>query len=137
VPGTLSEVDHVDGWALGNGTTDIDRLTLCCGWHNRWRHTNPHQIDIGNDKDGRFVYRLLPPPDRYGGFKAPPSWTQQNDRDRPAAHIPAQRPSPATPAGRTHHRHPSTRTHRPEMAAPPRERQDSGDTQIPSRRRPA
>ncbi|MFI0357852.1 DUF222 domain-containing protein [Actinomadura sp. 9N407] len=62
VPGTLSEVDHVDGWALDHGATDIDRLTLCCGWHNRWRHTNPHQTHIHKDHNGRFIYRLLPPP---------------------------------------------------------------------------
>ncbi len=35
VPGTLCEVDHVYGWALGNSPTDIDQLALSCGWHNR------------------------------------------------------------------------------------------------------
>ena len=38
VPGTLCEIDHVGGWALGS-PTDIDQLTLTCGWHNRYvRH---------------------------------------------------------------------------------------------------
>jgi hypothetical protein len=65
VPGTLCEVDHVDGWALTDCPTDIDRLALCCGWHNRYKHTNPHQINIQKEQDGRFVYRLLPL-DAYG-----------------------------------------------------------------------
>ncbi|MFI0357611.1 DUF222 domain-containing protein [Actinomadura sp. 9N407] len=61
VPGTLCEVDHVDGWALGNGPTDIDRLALTCGWHNRWVYTNPDRTHISKGQDGRFIYRLLPP----------------------------------------------------------------------------
>ncbi|MDL4814476.1 HNH endonuclease signature motif containing protein [Actinomadura opuntiae] len=60
-PGTLCEVDHVNGWALGS-PTDIDQLALCCGWHNRFKHASPNQIDIGKDRNGRYVYRLLPPP---------------------------------------------------------------------------
>jgi hypothetical protein len=63
VPGTLCEVDHVHGWALGESPTDIDQLTLACGWHNRFKHTRPDQIQITKDQDGRYVYRLLPPPD--------------------------------------------------------------------------
>ncbi|MDL4819804.1 HNH endonuclease signature motif containing protein [Actinomadura opuntiae] len=63
IPGTLCEVDHVHGWALGHSPTDIDQLTLTCGWHNRFKHTSPHQIGISKDPDGRYVYRLLPPPD--------------------------------------------------------------------------
>lgn len=62
VPGTLCEVDHVNGWALGNSPTDIDQLALCCGWHNRYKHANPHQIHSTRDITGRFTYRLLPPP---------------------------------------------------------------------------
>ncbi|GAA2588603.1 DUF222 domain-containing protein [Actinomadura fulvescens] len=60
-PGFLCEVDHVDGWALGNSPTDIDKLTLCCGWHNRWKHTHPHQMQITKTNDGRYTYRALPP----------------------------------------------------------------------------
>ncbi|MGI5321763.1 DUF222 domain-containing protein [Actinomadura nitritigenes] len=63
VPGSLCEVDHVHGWALGNSPTDIDQLALTCGWHNRFKHTNPAQIQITKDQDGRYVYRLLPPAD--------------------------------------------------------------------------
>ncbi|MFF0523051.1 DUF222 domain-containing protein [Actinomadura nitritigenes] len=63
VPGTLCEVDHVHGWALGNSPTDIDQLTLTCGWHNRFKHTNPDQIHITKDQDGQYIYRLLPPAD--------------------------------------------------------------------------
>ncbi|MFF0526670.1 DUF222 domain-containing protein [Actinomadura nitritigenes] len=63
VPGTLCEVDHVHGWALGRSPTDIDQLALACGWHNRFKHSRPDQIQITKDQDGRYVYRLLPPAD--------------------------------------------------------------------------
>ncbi|TMQ79341.1 DUF222 domain-containing protein, partial [Actinomadura soli] len=62
VPGTLCEIDHVQGWVLG-APTDIDQLALCCGWHNRFKHTNPDQIHISHHSTGRYVYRVLPPPD--------------------------------------------------------------------------
>ncbi|WP_395951126.1 DUF222 domain-containing protein [Actinomadura sp. 3N508] len=65
VPGTLCEVDHVTGWALGS-PTDIDRLALCCGWHNRFKHTNAEQMNIVRDSTGRYIYRVLPPPDAHG-----------------------------------------------------------------------
>ncbi|MFI0409937.1 DUF222 domain-containing protein [Actinomadura sp. 3N508] len=68
VPGTLCEVDHVGGWAIGS-PTDIDRLALCCGWHNRFKHTNAEQVRIVRDATGRYVYRVLPPPDA----NAPPA----------------------------------------------------------------
>ncbi|MFG2002805.1 DUF222 domain-containing protein [Spirillospora sp. NPDC048911] len=61
VPGFLCEIDHVDGWALGNSPTDIDKLALCCGWHNRWKHANPKQMHISRGDHGRYVYRTLPP----------------------------------------------------------------------------
>ncbi|MER6817908.1 DUF222 domain-containing protein [Spirillospora sp. NPDC000708] len=66
VPGTLCEVDHVHGWALGHSPTDIDQLALTCGWHNRFKHSRPDQIQITKDQDGRYVYRLLPPADARG-----------------------------------------------------------------------
>ncbi|MGP4022806.1 DUF222 domain-containing protein [Actinomadura sp. 3N407] len=62
VPGTLCEVDHVNGWALGNSPTDIDQLALACGWHNRFKHTNAEQIHIARHANGRYIYRVLPPP---------------------------------------------------------------------------
>ncbi|MFB4309811.1 DUF222 domain-containing protein [Actinomadura sp. GTD37] len=86
VPGTLCEVDHVNGWALGHSPTDIDKLTLCCGWHNRFKHANPTQINITRDRVGRYVYRLLPPDDPH---PAPASrtpsnlWTAKSHRVRP------------------------------------------------------
>ncbi|MEU9025923.1 DUF222 domain-containing protein, partial [Actinomadura sp. NPDC048394] len=72
-PGTLCEVDHVNGWALGHSPTDIDQLALTCGWHNRFKHTRPDQIQITKDPDGRYVYRLLPPPDARGATGPPGS----------------------------------------------------------------
>ncbi|WP_173097051.1 HNH endonuclease signature motif containing protein [Actinomadura verrucosospora] len=72
-PGTLCEVDHVGGWALGNSPTDIDQLTLTCGWHNRFKHASPDQIEITKDRDGLYVYRLLPPSDtRSASGNGPP-----------------------------------------------------------------
>lgn len=62
IPGPLCEVDHVDGWALGDSPTDIDRLTLCCAWHNRYKHTHPNRITIEKHPDGGYVYRIHPPP---------------------------------------------------------------------------
>ncbi|MFA1545735.1 HNH endonuclease signature motif containing protein [Actinomadura chokoriensis] len=62
VPGTLCEVDHVHGWVLGRSPTDIDRLALCCGWHNRWKHANPTKIHITTGPDGRHTYRIAAPP---------------------------------------------------------------------------
>ncbi|WP_243726134.1 HNH endonuclease signature motif containing protein, partial [Actinomadura rubrisoli] len=61
VPGTLCEVDHVDGWVLGDSPTDIDKLALCCGWHNRFKHANAQQFYVDRDPGGRYTYRLLPP----------------------------------------------------------------------------
>ncbi|MEU5991293.1 DUF222 domain-containing protein [Spirillospora sp. NPDC047418] len=61
IPGTLCEVDHVHGWALGHNPTDIDQLTLTCGWHNRYKHTNPDRIHINRGPDGRYTYHLHPP----------------------------------------------------------------------------
>ncbi|WP_160160902.1 HNH endonuclease signature motif containing protein [Actinomadura sp. K4S16] len=62
VPGTLCEVDHVNGWALGKSPTDIDKLALCCGWHNRYKHTHPQHIHTTHDPTtGRYTYRLHPP----------------------------------------------------------------------------
>jgi hypothetical protein len=75
VPGTLCEVDHVHGWALGNSPTDIDQLALSCGWHNRWKHANPTRIDITTGADGRHTYRLRPPSEATATVHPPP-WLQ-------------------------------------------------------------
>ena len=76
VPGTLCEVDHVNGWALGS-PTDIDQLTLTCGWHNRYKASNPDRIDISRGPDGRYTYRLHPPgPRTVSAPGRPPPWHQ-------------------------------------------------------------
>ncbi|WP_255204807.1 HNH endonuclease signature motif containing protein [Actinomadura sp. BRA 177] len=74
VPGTLCEVDHVHGWALGRSPTDIDQLALCCGFHNRWKHANPTRIRIVRGPDGRHIYRVAAPPDAV--IVRPPPWLQ-------------------------------------------------------------
>ncbi|GAA1824342.1 hypothetical protein GCM10009735_69180 [Actinomadura chokoriensis] len=78
IPGTLCEVDHVHGWALGHSPTDIDQLTLTCGWHNRYKHTNTHHIHITREHNGnRYTYRLHPPGDTTTSAPGrPPPWLQ-------------------------------------------------------------
>ncbi|QKW39023.1 DUF222 domain-containing protein [Actinomadura sp. NAK00032] len=77
VPGTLCEVDHVHGWALGRSPTDIDQLALTCGWHNRYKHTHPHHLHITKALDGRYTYRLHPPGTRTLPQPGrPPPWPQ-------------------------------------------------------------
>ncbi|URM99123.1 HNH endonuclease [Actinomadura madurae] len=80
VPGTLCEVDHVNGWALGDSPTDIDKLALCCGWHNRFKHANAEQMHITQDTTGRYIYRVLPPPDT----RATPTTTPPTELTRAA-----------------------------------------------------
>jgi hypothetical protein len=76
VPGTLAEVDHVEGWALGS-STDIDQLALCCGWHNRWKAANPDKVDVTRTSDGRYTYRLHPPGSGAAPASGrPPPWLQ-------------------------------------------------------------
>ncbi|MGP4025466.1 DUF222 domain-containing protein [Actinomadura sp. 3N407] len=87
VPGTLCEVDHVHGWALGNSPTDIDQLALTCGWHNRWKAGNPAQVTITKNLDGRYSYRVLPPDG--AGLTPQPVWPSA-DAPRPvASHAPS------------------------------------------------
>ncbi|MER7541786.1 DUF222 domain-containing protein [Spirillospora sp. NPDC127506] len=83
VPGTLCEVDHVRGWALGNNPTDIDQLALTCGWHNRYKHTHPDRLHITKTPDGRYTYRLHPPGTRTlrpngdpEPGRPPPAWVE-------------------------------------------------------------
>lgn len=61
IPGTLCEVDHVNGFALGQSPTDINMLTLACGWHNRFKSAHPDQVRIALGEDGRHTYGILPP----------------------------------------------------------------------------
>ncbi|WP_433466536.1 DUF222 domain-containing protein [Spirillospora sp. CA-128828] len=82
VPGTLCEIDHVNGWALGS-PTDIDKLALCCGWHNRYKHTNPQRLRITKDEDGRYTYRTRPPDRGELTFAAPPTRTTATSHPPP------------------------------------------------------
>ncbi|CNF32049.1 protein of uncharacterised function DUF222 [Mycobacterium tuberculosis] len=97
VPGTLCEVDHVHGWALGHSPTDIDQLALCCGWHNRWAHANPQQISITKSRAGRYVYRVLPPEDPRpapGTPSASDLWAATSRRVQPRSHRRVRQSSP-------------------------------------------
>ncbi len=98
VPGTLCEIDHVDGWALGDSPTDIDKLALCCGWHNRFKHTNPSQLQITTDESGRYTYRLIPPPTRLPRPTARPRPTATAFDSSPTAPVTAAAaPAPDLP----------------------------------------
>ncbi|WP_131732574.1 HNH endonuclease signature motif containing protein [Actinomadura formosensis] len=114
VPGTLCEVDHVHGWALGDSPTDIDRLALTCGWHNRWKAANPRQIHITRGADGRYGYRLLPPEDARERHR-PPSGTHMPWNTAPPT--PVIRPSPPGPY--------QGQRCRPRTGAPPRGRRQT------------
>ncbi|MEO3825344.1 DUF222 domain-containing protein [Actinomadura sp. B10D3] len=98
VLGTLCEVDHVHGWALG-APTDIDQLTLTCGWHNRYKATNPDRIHITRTPTGRHIYRLRPPNTRQPA--APPPWIIDPK--------PTTAPHPAIPLERSPQHQPPTR----------------------------
>ncbi|MEU8121482.1 DUF222 domain-containing protein [Spirillospora sp. NPDC049024] len=94
VPGTLCEVDHVNGWALGNSPTDIDKLALCCGWHNRYKHTNLQHIHTTHDPaTGRYTYRLHPP----GTPTNHPQNTNPPTAEPPTAEPPTAEPRTAEP----------------------------------------
>ncbi|WP_067456089.1 DUF222 domain-containing protein [Actinomadura macra] len=86
VPGHLCEVDHVNGWVLRHSPTGIDKLALCCGWHNRFKHTAPARLHITTDESGRYTYRLLPPPNTARPnpwYQAPPAPTPRRVGLRP------------------------------------------------------
>ncbi|MFD0683185.1 HNH endonuclease signature motif containing protein [Actinomadura fibrosa] len=112
VPGALCEVDHVKGWALNGSPTDIDQLALCCGWHNRHKHTHPDQMQITKAPDGRYTYRLLPPPSpattqRINAaetgmptFDDPAPTTRSDSRNTtPTTHPPANQDDPTRHSG--------------------------------------
>jgi Domain of unknown function (DUF222) len=67
IPATAWQVDHVDGWENGQ-PTDIDRLVICCAWHNKYKWRHPDRITITQHDDGRYHYKIVrPPPRRYVG----------------------------------------------------------------------
>ena len=72
VPGPLCEVDHVAGWVLDDGPTDIDNLALTCCFHNRFKAAEPDRVHIDRAADGRYTYRLLAPQDFRDGQRPPP-----------------------------------------------------------------
>jgi hypothetical protein len=85
VPGALCEIEHVGGWALGS-PTDIDQLTLACGWHNRFAAANPNRIHITRAPDGRYTYRLHPPGDTTTSTSGrPPPWLKAAGSSRTIA----------------------------------------------------
>jgi hypothetical protein len=64
IPSWMAEFHHVDGWKLG-AATDIDKLTVACGFHNRWIEENPDRVETTRDHRGRHHVRLLPPWDAH------------------------------------------------------------------------
>ncbi|GAA0594074.1 hypothetical protein GCM10009546_65430 [Actinomadura livida] len=94
VPGTLCEVDHVTGWALHDGPTDIDNLTLTCAFHNRYKAAHPDSVHITRGPDGRYTYRIQPA----NGPTTPPPAT--DPWEGPANDPPRLRPQ-ARPRGRS------------------------------------
>jgi hypothetical protein len=60
IPARFCEVDHVLNWADG-GTTDIDLLAPCCGWHNRLKYERPDWVTRARESDGRWRYTLHRP----------------------------------------------------------------------------
>jgi hypothetical protein len=83
IPAHLSEVHHLGGgWKIGT-PTDIDQLTMLCGWHNRWIETHQHQVVQSRDVQGRTVLKILPP------------WSRQREdsaRPRQKANVGTRRP---------------------------------------------
>ncbi|HZB28976.1 MAG TPA: DUF222 domain-containing protein [Streptosporangiaceae bacterium] len=70
IPATGCQVDHVDGWENGQGS-DIDRLVMCCAFHNRYKWRHPDRMIISRRADGRYRYQIARPerprPDGRGG----------------------------------------------------------------------
>jgi hypothetical protein len=60
IPATGCQVDHVDGWENGQ-STDIDRLVLCCAWHNKYKWRHPDRVIINCYADGRYRYQIIRP----------------------------------------------------------------------------
>ncbi|WP_242882388.1 HNH endonuclease signature motif containing protein [Actinomadura litoris] len=89
VPGTLCEVDHVRGWALERSPTDIDKLALACGWHNRYKHANPDRVIVRRTAEGTHTYRLRPP--GQARPRAPESTGNAPAKHPPVGHTPVGR----------------------------------------------
>ena len=62
IPAHLCEVHHADGgWKKMGTPTDIDRLAMACGWHNRWIEDHPGQSTQTRDQRGRISITIGPP----------------------------------------------------------------------------
>ena len=81
IPATGCQVDHIDGWENGQ-PTDIDRLVMCCAFHNRYKWRNPDRITIIQRTDGRYAYHIARPGAR----------PQRQNRDRPTSRSPDRGP---------------------------------------------
>jgi hypothetical protein len=71
IPAAVCQIDHVDGWENGQ-PSDIDRLVMCCAWHNKYKWRHPGRVIITQLRDGRYQYRVRQPgrdrpPDRPSG----------------------------------------------------------------------
>jgi hypothetical protein len=85
IPAHLSEVHHLGGgWKIGT-PTDIDQLTMLCGWHNRWIETHQHQVVQSRDVQGRTVLKILPPRSRQREDSARPRQKANVGTRRPGA----------------------------------------------------
>jgi Domain of unknown function (DUF222) len=60
IPSWMCEIHHTEGWKLG-AATDIDKLTVACGFHNQWIEDNPDRVQTTRDTRGRYRITLLPP----------------------------------------------------------------------------
>jgi hypothetical protein len=81
IPATGCQIDHVDGWENGQGS-DIDRLVMCCAFHNRykWRHSD--RVIIDRLPDGRYRYQIARPGrSRPGGRGGRPPGRRSPGRD--------------------------------------------------------
>lgn len=87
-PGTACEVHHLDGgWQAGT-PTDLDRMALACGFHNRYAHDHPDQCRETRDHTGRTIIQIRAPwdpPDATPIRHGPPHRTGP-----PPAHAPPQ-----------------------------------------------
>jgi hypothetical protein len=63
IPAIGCQADHVDGWENGQ-PSDIDRLVLCCAFHNRYKWRHPDRVIIHQLEDGRYRYQIIRPGNR-------------------------------------------------------------------------
>jgi hypothetical protein len=59
IPANLCEIDHADGWAIGD-VSDVDKLAPLCQFHNRFKYEHPDRIHVTVGSDRRYRYDLIP-----------------------------------------------------------------------------